>query len=106
MPRPTGPTDPNLIALIKKIRKTQPLLARHLAKSRRAKAAVNVGRLEKVKADTMAVPGKVLSSGKLTRAITVYAWQFSSQAKEKIEKAGGSARPLEKLSGEKVRVVI
>ncbi len=112
MPKPTGPTDPNLQALIKKLRRNKEYarLVRHLAKPRRSKDAVNVSHLNKVAGqhESVAVPGKVLSAGEITKAVNVYAWQFSAAAKEKIEKAGGKCFPLELLPEleEKARVVV
>jgi large subunit ribosomal protein L15 len=43
---------------------------------------------------TLRRPIKVLAMGELTKALTVYAHKFSATAKEKIEKAGGSAREI------------
>ena len=110
MPRPTGPTDPNMILLAKKLRKNYPELSKHLSKPRRSKRAVNVGRLNKManSNEVFAVPGRVLSVGELTKAVNVYACHFSKQAKEKISKAGGKFSSLDALtaSKEKVRVVI
>jgi large subunit ribosomal protein L15 len=37
---------------------------------------------------------KVLGTGQLTRAISVEAHHFSKSAREKIEKAGGTAREI------------
>lgn len=68
-------------------------------------AIVNVGDLERVETDTvdreaMVKAGlirsssqliKVLGEGDLTKAFTVHADKFSASAKEKIEKAGGTA---------------
>lgn len=55
-------------------------------------AEVNVSRLARVapKGTTVIVPGKVLGSGALGHPITVAAFHFSSSAREKIAKAGGS----------------
>jgi large subunit ribosomal protein L15 len=39
-------------------------------------------------------PIKVLANGELTKALTVRAHKFSASAKEKIEKAGGSAQEI------------
>jgi large subunit ribosomal protein L15 len=43
---------------------------------------------------TLRRPIKVLAMGELTRALTVRAHKFSAAAKEKIEKAGGSAQEI------------
>jgi len=41
------------------------------------------------------VPVKVLGDGELSKALTVHAHAFSRTAREKIEAAGGSCRPIE-----------
>jgi large subunit ribosomal protein L15 len=41
------------------------------------------------------VPIKVLGEGELSKALTVHAHGFSKAAREKIEAAGGSCRPIE-----------
>lgn len=111
MPHPTGPTDPNLQALIKKLKRNKEYarLAKHLAKPRRSKGAVNLIKLDKAakKSDTLVVPGKVLSMGEISKPVNVYAWQFSAAARKKIENAGGKCFPLELLLElkEKARVV-
>jgi large subunit ribosomal protein L15 len=43
---------------------------------------------------TLRRPIKVLALGELTKALTVKAHKFSATAKEKIEKAGGSAQEI------------
>lgn len=108
MPHPTGPTDPKAAETAKRLRKSYPQIAKQLMKPRRSKGAVNVGKLEKAKGDgPLAVAGKVLGAGEISRPINVYAWQFSKEAKQKITKAGGKAMPLQELaeSREKARVV-
>lgn len=71
-------------------------------------AVVNVGDLERIEASQITPeilanhglvrPGseriKVLGDGELSRAITISAHHFSSGAREKIEKAGGTATVL------------
>ncbi len=51
----------------------------------------------------IAVPGKILSAGKLSHKVTVAAFKFSDQAKEKIEKAGGRCMSLDALAEENPR---
>lgn len=56
------------------------------------------------------IPGKVLSSGSLTKKITVAAWAFSEKAKEKIQKAGGECISIEELikrnpKGSNIRII-
>jgi large subunit ribosomal protein L18e len=60
-----------------------------LSGSRRNRKVVNLDQLNKVeKAETIIVPGKVLSQGEITKKIKVAALTFSEKAKEKLLKAG------------------
>jgi len=67
-------------------------VATDLEKPNRGRRAVNVERIERcAKAGlTVVVPGKVLSSGVITKKVHVVAFQFSEAAAKKIAKAGGS----------------
>ncbi|MBI2578261.1 MAG: 50S ribosomal protein L18e [Candidatus Aenigmarchaeota archaeon] len=114
MPKPTGPTNPELAKLIAELRaKKTPFhsqLAKHLAKPRRQKKGVTLFKINKAASDndSVFVPGKVLSSGSATKKINVYALGYSSSAKEKIEKAGGKALMLKEALGKetKGRIVV
>ena len=119
MPHPTGPTNENTRKLIAELRKKKEKfysdLARHLEKSKRNKAQVNVQRIQKLSNKftgfDFVVPGKVLGVGELNKAINVYALSFSRDAKAKITKAGGKAHTLSQLMKDeradiKVRMVI
>ena len=107
MPHPTGPTDPAMRRLALDLRKTKNKIyvdvARRFEKSRRSKRAVNINRLSKLSAkySTFIAPGKVLGLGELNKAINVYAWSFSKEAKEKITKSGGKALPLKNIIKDK-----
>lgn len=119
--KPTGPTNPVLKDLINELRtqgykdniKFMINLAKRLETARRRRAEVNISKLERVckKDETVVVPGKVLSSGILTKPLTVAALNFSTQAKEKIKKAGGNAITIKELikknpKGTNVRLMI
>ncbi|HLC49840.1 MAG TPA: 50S ribosomal protein L18e [archaeon] len=111
MPRPTGPTDPNMTKLIYDFRKTKKknfvILARHLEKARRVKTDVNISKLLRVGGTAnCAVPGKLLAAGEVSVPIKVYAFSFSKQAKEKIEKAGGKCLPLNQLVKDNIKFKI
>ena len=99
MPKPTGPTDPNTVVLIRKMRKNKEKfyldLARQLSKPSRQKKPVNMTRIQKTDSHSVVVPGKVLGAGEITRAVTVYALDFSKEAKKKIIAAGGKCLSLE-----------
>lgn len=97
-----------LLALAAELRKQKGLcrdIARHLSKPKRRAVAVDLWKISKVaqEHEHVAVPGKVLSSGELAKPVHVYAWQFSSAAREKITKAGGKALPLTELLAAKAK---
>ena len=102
-----GPTNPVLLKAIEgmvsnSVEKQAPIwktIARDLGKPARQRAEVNISRLERYCKDgeTIAVPGKVLASGTLSKKLTVAAWTFSGIAADKIKKAGGKALELEEL---------
>jgi large subunit ribosomal protein L18e len=111
MPHPTGPTDPHTQKLINKLSRKKEkfylVLARHLAKPARNKKPVNVTKIQRVatEKDVIAVPGKVLGAGEITKAVTVYALHFSKEAEQKITKAGGKCLHLDHLD-KKARILI
>jgi large subunit ribosomal protein L13 len=74
-------------------------IARLLSKPRRAKAAVNVGRIGKTNSEAVVVAGKVLSMGDIRKPVTVYAWQFSNAARL----ASLAAKML--LKGEQIKII-
>ena len=111
MPHPTGPTDPNTrrlaLAMKKKKETFYLVMARHLEKSKRSKKPVNVTKIGKFASEngSVAVPGKVLGSGEIKKAVTVYALSFSKDAKRKITAAGGKCLPLGETD-KKARILI
>jgi len=106
--KPTGPSDPNLKALINEMRKVKEYraLARALALPRRSKTALNLSEIDKKakSGENVAVPYKVLSEGELTKPLHIYAWRFSKEAEKKIHAAGGKAKPISDVLAEKVKV--
>lgn len=60
---------------------------------------INVGKLSKItkNGDIVAIPGKVLGDGVIGHSITIGAADFSKNAKEKINNAGGKIMLIEKL---------
>lgn len=91
-------TDPELRTLIGALQRKDSFyqsLSRHLKKNVR----VNVRKINRYAAsdETVVVPGKVLGDGALSKKVTVYAWHFSGQAKDKIHAAGGKALPIGQL---------
>jgi len=97
MAKRTGPTNMQLKKLILELRKLSAKekasiwkrVANDLEKSTRSRREVSFSKIEKHVKDkeTVVVPGKVLASGILTRKITLAAWKFSAQAKEKAKGA-------------------
>lgn len=87
-------------------------LALRLERPNRVWDEVNVSRLERVLAegDVAVVAGKVLGAGRLTKPLTVAAFQFSLGARERVEEAGGTCLSIPELvekvpSGEGVRIL-
>ncbi|NHJ46538.1 MAG: 50S ribosomal protein L18e [Asgard group archaeon] len=108
MPKPTGPSDPNTVALIRDLRKKGAsdkkhnfwtVLSKRLAKPRRQRPIVNLSKISRYakKDELVVVPGKVLASGEIKGSYTVAALNFSEVAEEKIIKAGGRALSLRDL---------
>lgn len=77
-------------------------IALRLSKSTRSRYEVNLSKIERHsgEGETVIVPGKVLSAGRLTKKINVAAWRFSAQARDEIKKAGGRCLTIEELMKE------
>ena len=103
----TRPTNINLQGLIRELRKKSveekaglwKRIAYELERPTRKRRAVNVSRLIRYAdgSGILIVPGKVFSSGVVDKKLTVAAWQFSEEAKFKIEQAGGRAITIAEL---------
>ena len=106
----TGPENPELKNLITELKiANAPFwkrLAYDLERPTRNRRAVNVSRIDKYaqKNEIAVVPGKVLGAGEISKSVTVAAWQFSGQAKEKITKAKGSCMSLQELMKKKPKL--
>lgn len=74
-------------------------LADELDKAKRKRVVVNLSRIERhtKENDVVAVPGKVLAAGNLSKPITIAAFGFSEGAIEKINLAKGTHIMLEDL---------
>jgi large subunit ribosomal protein L18e len=93
--RQTETTNPELIQLIKQLKKESREkdaaiwhdVAEQLAQPRSQRAAVNLSSINRntKRADTIIVPGKVLGTGSLTHPITVAAFSVSEKAKLKLD---------------------
>ena len=116
----TGTTNlllENLIAELKKKSNEQSVnlwrrIATDLEKPTRQRRVVNLSRINRhtKENEIIIVPGKVLGSGSLNHKLTISAYQFSDQAKDKIEKAGAKIVSLLELSsvkpnGKKIKIM-
>ena len=116
----TGPTNTILNGLITELKKRSTeqsvslwkRIALDLEKPSRQRRVVNLSRINRYtdENDIIIVPGKVLGSGDLNHRLTISAYQFSEQAKDKLEKAGAKIMTLldlskEKPSGKKIRII-
>lgn len=74
-------------------------LAEELDTSKRRRVAVNLSSIDRFagEGDVVAVPGKVLAAGGLSKSVRVAAFSFSEGALEKIRAAGGEAMGLTEL---------
>lgn len=83
-----------------------------LQKSRSNRVIVNLGKISihSESNDLILVPGKILSSGELTSAVTIAAFACSKKARKKIIKAGGEFILIEGLlrrnpTGSKIKLL-
>ena len=74
-------------------------LAKELDKPKRIRVAVNLSRINRhtEEGEVVAVPGKVLAAGNLTKGVKIAAYNFSAGAVEKIKAAKGETMSLEAL---------
>ncbi len=65
-------------------------IATDLERPTRIRRIINISKLDRYtkKDDVVVVPGKVLGSGELGHSVTVAAFTFSDQARDKINKVG------------------
>ena len=92
----TCPTNPQLKGLINELKvlarkenvNIWKRIAECLEKSTRKRRIVNLSKLARYtkENDNIIVPGKVLASGEINHKLTVGAYQFSKEAKSKLEK--------------------
>ena len=85
-------------------------IASALACPTKRQVKINLGKLNKAKSEVVIVPGKILSSGEITKKMKVYALGCSAVALEKLKKAGCEYKPIievlrkdNKLKGEILR---
>jgi len=81
--------DSLLVETIIKLKKTNPIFAKELARPRRRWSSVNLKDIDMVKGDIF-VAGKILSAGNLSKSKKIVAWSASEKALEKIKDADGN----------------
>ena len=82
-------TDASLVETIIKLKKTNPVVAKELARPKRRWPSINLKDIDMIKGDVL-VAGKVLSAGDLTGAKKIVAWAVSEKALGKIKEAKGT----------------
>jgi len=107
MTKKNNKTNPVLINLIHELKKQAnendaPIwkdIAVRLEKSLKNWPEVNLNRISKYTGnkETALIAGKVLSTGDLTKKVSIAAWSFSEKSEEKIKKAGGKTLSIEEL---------
>ncbi|WEU39702.1 MAG: 50S ribosomal protein L18e [Candidatus Odinarchaeum yellowstonii] len=96
MVKPTGPTDKNIQDLIIKLKKKKAkvwlAVAEQLSKPRRLRPEVNLDKINRVAHDNdiIAVAGKILGRGELTKKVTLTAVNISQSALTKLSKSGST----------------
>jgi large subunit ribosomal protein L18e len=113
----TGPSNPQVRALIKVLKRNKTPLYQQVAQiieePRRSHSIINVDQLSRLVQpnETIIIPGKVLGMGIIDKKITVAALNFSQSAKAKIEAAGGKILSIDTLEtnnprGSGIRIII
>jgi ribosomal protein L18E len=81
--------DSDLVEVIIKLKKTNPVVAKELARPKRKWPAVNLKDIDMIKGDVL-VAGKILSAGELSEGKKIVAWSASEKALEKIKSVKGT----------------
>ena len=100
----TGPTNYQLQGLLTELKQQESnfwqRIASDLEKPTRQRRIVNLYKIDRYaqEGETIAVPGKVLSVGELSKKVDVAALSFSADARRKIEAAKGKVFSLRELA--------
>ncbi|MFX1535064.1 MAG: 50S ribosomal protein L18e [Promethearchaeota archaeon] len=120
MVKKSGPTNPEVIVLIRYLRNLAreqdaaiwKRIADTLEHPARKQKAVNLSRINRFrkKDETIIVPGKVLGAGELQSSIIIAAMGFSADARAKIIEKGGKCISILELTeenpkGSNVRII-
>ena len=81
--------DASLVETIIKLKKTNPVVAKELARPKRRWPAINLKDIDMIKGDVL-VAGKILSAGDLSGGKKIVAWSVSEKALDKIKSAKGT----------------
>jgi large subunit ribosomal protein L18e len=84
-------------------------LIRLASKPKRARASINLSRLDKLvkENDSVIVPGKVLGSGSMSKRISISAISFSGSAEQKLRGSKCSVVGIEEMLNDKnARIII
>ncbi len=81
--------NPLLVNVIVQLKKDNPTIAKILATPRKKQPVFNLTQLDKMlkEGEKTFVPGKILSSGILTKKAKIISWDASEKAIEKIKEA-------------------
>jgi large subunit ribosomal protein L18e len=81
--------NPILVNAIVQLKKTNPAIAKILAMPRKKQLSLNLTQIDKMikDGDKVFVPGKILSSGDITKKAKIVAWNASEKAVEKMKAA-------------------
>lgn len=100
-------SNPNLVQLVADLRRTSkeeaaPIwraVADRVEGPLRNRPEVNLSRIERYAKpqEVLVVPGKLLGSGQISKAVTVAALQASASARRKVEGAGGRVVTIREL---------
>lgn len=114
----SGPTNTQLVQLLSDLKQQAResnfwrRIAKDLNKPSRQRRSINVYKIDKSakEGEMIIVPGKVLSLGEISKKVDVAAFQFSSEAKRKIQQANGRTLSISQLlkenpQGKKVRIL-
>ncbi len=113
MSKPVPKSNPFLLALIDDLKTAAreneaPIwrdVALRLSRPSRVWAEVNLSRLERHAEDgeVVVIPGKLLGTGRLTKALRISAFQSSEAARTRVEAAGGQVLAIRDLINENPR---
>lgn len=82
----THKTNSTLVETIIKLKKTNPIVAKELAKPKRRWPAINLKDIDIIEGNVL-VTGKVLSAGELRNRKKIVAWSISEKALKKIKES-------------------